>query len=167
MMNNYLWLLFVKKSPVHKRLLMWVLMLGLIGALSAPAYAGWSVYRRVQLRNTKKHRLRFDRGGEGPIRVWLFLKSHKQGNLKTKPPLYKVDGGPVRNLNAMEGLKAHKTGRWIRWEIDDGKGKPDPALEEFLNGKQVVFQFYRPDGRICETVFELEGLKEAIQKLFD
>ena len=154
-------------SPAQKSLLKWGLVLALILALSAPAYADWLFYRQVQMRNADKHHLRFDRSWEAPIRAWLILRSQKYGNLKERRPLYKVDDGPVRDLEGVKGVRTHKRGRWINWEIEDGKGEPDSALKEFMNGKEVLFQFYGPDGMIRETVFELEGIKKAVGKLLE
>lgn len=135
---------------------------------SSIVYANWDIYKRVQNRNSQKNYLRFDRSNGKNIRIWFVLKKKDDGVFSKKLPVYRVDNNEVHQIcrgKADNGLKIKK-GSYIRWDISDGK-QPSKELKELINGKEVVFQYYRDDGKIMETVFPLEGLKEAISEILD
>ena len=141
-----------------------VVVVLLVFCFAVPAVAGWRVYKSASIQSKEKSTLRFEKYSEGPIRACFILNRKRKGAFASKLPLYKVDNDSVCDLEGKKNSKV-KEGRWIRWEIDDGKGLPDVALLEFMNGKSVVFQYYMPDGRIMEETFSLEGAREAIEEL--
>ena len=139
-------------------------VVSLVFCFAAPAFAGWNIYKRVSIQSEEKNTLRFDCNSKGPIRAWFILKRKTPGVFASKLPQYKVDSGDVLDFEGAKNRKVSKN-RWVRWEIYDGKGKPGPAILEFMNGKSVVFQYYMPDGEIRESTFSLEGAREAIGEL--
>ena len=141
-----------------------VVVVMVICCLAVPAMAGWKVYKSASIRSKGKHTLRFDKNSGGPIQAWFILRRKTKGVFASKLPLYRVDNDSTRDLKGKKNSKVSKN-RWVRWEIDDGKGTPDATLLEFMNGKTVVFQYYMPDGKIKETTFSLEGAREAIGEL--
>ncbi|MCP4686420.1 MAG: hypothetical protein GY859_00115 [Desulfobacterales bacterium] len=133
---------------------------------SGAAFAEWRIYKSAEIYNKEKNILRIDRLHNGRARVWLILKKWKENTFASKPPLYRVDRGPVRDLASAPSRRLDKTGgRWIRWTIWDGKGSHPPALLEIIHGKSIVFQYYPPDGSIKEATFSLEGAEEAIEEI--
>jgi len=130
-----------------------------------PAIADWTIYKQTEVRSIEKHRLRFDHDLGGPVRAWLILKSKKSGVFESKLPLYQVDDNEVHDLQLIEKGRRVNKDRWVLWEIYGGKGPLSDALLEFMNGKEVTFQYYLPDGTIKETTFNLEGAKEAINEI--
>lgn len=146
------------------RLLKLIVVLVLGFCFAAPAVAGWAVYKSASSKSKEKHTLKFDKNPAGPIQAWFILRGTTKGVFASKLPIFKIDNNPVRDLRNVKNRKVREN-NWVRWEIDDGKGAPDAALVEFMNGKSVVFQYYMPDGETRETTFLLEGLREAIGEL--
>ncbi len=133
---------------------------------SSTLYANWNIYKQAQIRNSKKDYLRFDTSNGKTIMVWLIVKNKGKGVFSKKLPKYRVDNNDIHQIakgKSYNGLKISK-GRWIRWIISNAE-KPSKELQEFINGKEVVFQYYSDDGKIMESVFSLEGIKEAIAEL--
>jgi phosphoribosylformylglycinamidine (FGAM) synthase-like amidotransferase family enzyme len=126
------------------------------------ADATWSIYKRIQKSSEDGHILRLDLGSKKPIRAWFILRKETENAFKSKLPLYQVDNNDVHDLQQKKNRKV-KEDRWIRWVISDGNGKTSPDLMELMNGKELTFQYYLPDGTIKETTFSLEGAKEAIE----
>ncbi len=136
---------------------------------ASTAFAGWRIHKITDLENKEKITLRIDsifNGENGDVRMWFILAEKvKEGRL-LRFPRYRVDRGPVHDLDLVPGARAnHGADLWIRWRIWDCEGAISPELLEFMNGKSVVFQYYLPDGEIRETTFSLEGAKEAIQEV--
>ena len=126
----------------------------------------WTIYRRADLRNKDGHNLRFDSNRGGAVQAWLILGRIVNGVFASKLPLYQVDDKGVHDLQVASKILTDKEKqRWIRWEISKDGAPVSKALSEFMNGKQVVFQFYQPDGTIKETTFLLEGAKAAINEI--
>ena len=159
---------FRKPREITKIFTLMVCSLSFVLFFSSLVYANWSIYKKVQIRNSQKNYLRFDTSNGKNIKIWFILKKKDNGVFSKKLPVYRVDNNEVHKIcrgKAENGLKIKK-GRYIRWVISDGK-KPSKELKELINGKEVVFQFYRDDGKIMETVFPLEGLKETISEILD
>jgi hypothetical protein len=57
------------------------------------------------------------------------------------------------------------TNNWLRWQIQDGKKLLNGEFLEIIEGKQLIIQYYLPDGSIKETNFYLEGIKAAISEI--
>jgi len=148
---------------MHRVLKIGIIVL-IICCFVTPSLAGWSVYKRVQVKSKEKHTLRFDKHSGGAVRIWFILRHERKGVFATGLILYKVNDHPVRGVKGARKIKVSKD-RWLSWEIDDGQGKPDEGLLEFMDGDSVVFQYYLPDGEIKETIFSLEGAREAIEEL--
>mgnify|MGYP006289292173 CR=1 FL=1 len=141
-----------------------VCMLAAVGH-SSNALADWEEYKRVQTRNSDGHTLRFDRYGQGQLRVWLILKHEQNEAFAGKTLRYKVDNHAVRKIGP-ENVRIKK-GRWLYWELPCA-GKEcleHQRVQEFLQGETVVWQFELPDGRIEEAVFSLEGVESALKRL--
>lgn len=137
--------------------------------IASTAFSEWRIYKRAELRNKEKNRLRIDltlQAGRMDVRAWFMLGKKSAGVFKSNLPLYQVDDGPVHDLtNARDRRTDKKAKAWIRWVIWDGNGPIDPDLVELMNGKEAVFQYYLPDGEIKETTFVLEGVKETVEEL--
>ncbi len=133
---------------------------------TSTSYANWAIYKQAQIRNSQKYNLRFSSSNEKVIQVWFILKGNNKGVFSSKLPVYRIDNNDIHKIlkgKAYKGIKIKK-GRWIRWVISDGE-EPSKALKEFINGKEVVFQYHREDGKIMETIFSLEGIKDAVEEL--
>lgn len=157
---------FRVKKEVTKVLRSVVCSLFVMLIFSSTLYADWEIYKKVQIRNSQKHYLLFDTSNEKNIEVCFMVTKNDKGVFSKKLPIYRVDNNDIHQVSkgkAYAGLKIRK-GRWIRWVISDGE-KASKELKEFINGKVVVFQYYRDDGKIMETSFPLEGLKKTISAL--
>ncbi|MBN1829227.1 MAG: hypothetical protein JW884_08820, partial [Deltaproteobacteria bacterium] len=122
--------------------------------ISAANANQWSLYRQAQIKNSDNNHLRFDCTAGKSLRAWLILGKAAEKAFAERLPLYKIDDQPVRNLQKFEGIQTDKDKtRWIYWEVCDGKGGTDLFMREFMNGKEVVFQYYLPNGEIRETAF--------------
>jgi hypothetical protein len=136
-------------------------------SFSVSASAEWKVIKRAQIKNKDKNLLRFERISEGPVRVWLIMKSMEAAISESKMPIYQVDNKNIHDLTYADDLYMDKgKNKWIRWLISDDKNIPSDDLQEIMNGTFIVFQFYLPDGKIKETIFNLKGAKDAIDELF-
>lgn len=157
---------FTKTREITKIFIIIVCSLFLLLFFSPTIHADWAIYKQVQVRNSQKHYLRFDSSNGKTIKVWFILKGKDNGVFSKKLPVYRVDNNDIHEISqgkAYNGLKIRK-GKWIRWTISGGE-KSSEELKEFINGKEVVFQYYRDDGKIMEAIFSLEGIKEAISEL--
>lgn len=135
----------------------------LIICYAQPAAADWSMYKKGELRSENRNTFRIDRGGNGPVRAWLVLRTQVAGAFESRLPLYRVDTGKVHDLQSALKVQTDKNkNRWIRWQIDDGTGEIGTELRELMNGTEIVFQYYLPGGEIQESIFPLKGAKEAI-----
>ena len=134
--------------------------------LPSPAMGKWAIYKRTQITNEDKNTLRFDHSTGGPVRVWLILRPKETGAFDSKLPLYQVDNNKINEVASSDGIRTNKEkDYWILWHIFNGKGALNRDLFEFINGKEVTFQYYLPDGTIKETTFNLDGAKEAINEI--
>jgi hypothetical protein len=153
----------IKKQKIAKRIRQLVAILLLLSSLIS-ANAEWTIYKRIGQRSKDGHFLRIDTGSNSTIRASFILKKPTASVFKSKLPLYQVDNNDVHDLQLTKIISL-KDDQWISWVISDGKGKPSPDLIELMNGKDVTFQFYLPDGTIKETTFNLEGAREAIEEI--
>jgi len=131
--------------------------------ISSHATGEWSLYKRASIKSKEGHSLRIDSSGNKDLMIWFMLKKKTLGAFSEKMPVYRVDELPVRSLDNISGLKVKKK-RWIRWLISKGKS-PSKELVEVMHGKEMIFQYYRDDGRIMEAIFSLEGAKEAVSEI--
>ncbi|UCF91869.1 MAG: hypothetical protein JSW39_26960 [Desulfobacterales bacterium] len=143
------------------------LLLGSFFCVAADAVADWTFYRSTAVRSPEKHTFRIDRASNKPANAWFILWPRMKGAFASKLPLYQVDENPVHDLNLVKrGLEVNpEKDHWIKWQIFDGKGPLNDELREFMNGKEVTFQYYLPDGTIKETTFDLKGAREAIEEI--
>ena len=130
------------------------------------AYAEWTIYKRIEQRSPEGHVLRLDTVPENSIRAWFLLRNNTAGVFKHKMPLYQVDNNDIHDLQLIKNIKTRED-RWIRWIISDKTGKPSPDLIELMDGTEVRFQYYLPDGTIKETTFDLKGAREAIGEILN
>jgi hypothetical protein len=86
-------------------------------------------------------------------------------SLKIRPPRYQIDQGKIHDLKDEKSLKTAKT-YWIRFRLAQDNEYRDSKLLELLQGKKLVFQYYPADKIIKEAVFNLEGIKEAVQTIW-
>jgi hypothetical protein len=126
--------------------------------------ATWRVYKFAEIENEDHNTLRFHRKWNGPIYAWFVVKSKFEDVFKEKLPLYRIDDRAIHNLQHQENLRSNKD-TWIKWPIYDGSGPINEQMLEFMNGKILTFQYYLPDGEIRETVFHLDGVRDAINEL--
>ena len=142
-------------------------MVILLFTVENSAEAGWNKYKRADAFSLdgKKHSLRFDIGKEH-IKIKFTLGMIDPGVFDTKLPVYRIDDNTVHDLNQKDVFKnlVMRDGRWIMWDISL-LTRPSRRFLEFLNGNVVVFQYYRNDGKIMETSFDLTGLPEALIEL--
>jgi hypothetical protein len=141
-----------------------LVVISLILSTSISASAEWNIYKKAEQRNKEGNLIRFDIGPQKTIRVWLILKRKTVGAFKSKLPLYQVDNNDIHDLQLTQ-QKTIKEDKWIGWIISDKTGNFSPDLLELMNGKEVTFQYYLPDGMIKETTFSLEGIREAIEEI--
>ncbi len=160
---------FMIKGKIKKHLFI-VLFLLIISLLFVPSnYASWDIYKRVSLRNKAGHRLVFECNKSKYIRVWLKLNTQKEENVVfNKLPVYRVDNYDIHKIGKEKYEKKIKilVGHYISWIISN-RERPSKELREFMNGREVVFQYYRDDGKIMEAVFPLDGAKEAIEEILN
>lgn len=153
----------IKKQRIGMRTRQLVIIL-LIQSFFISANAEWTIYKRIQQRSKEGHILRLDTVSESTIQAWFILKKKTAGVFKSKLPLYQVDQNTVHDLQLVKNKKVEKD-RWVQWIISDRKGIHGPDLLEFMNGTEVTFQYYLPDGTIKETAFDLDGAREAIEEI--
>lgn len=143
-----------------------LLLLVLLFFSHPPVHAEWSIYKRALLRNNDGNQIRFDTSSAG-IRIMFFLRKKDNGVFADRLPSYRIDGHEVYRIekgkSEYPGLRVSKN-RWVRWTIS-GKEEFSPRLEEFMNGQEAVFQYYRKNGQIVETIFNLKGAREAILEI--
>ena len=129
------------------------------------AYAdNWTTYKKAEIRSKEKNIFRIDCVSNSSVRAWLILRNAPEGVFKSKLPIYQIDKNEIHNLEQKKKKKVNED-RWIRWIISERKGMPESDLLEFMNGNEVTFQYYLPDGSIKESTFSLEGAREAIQEI--
>jgi hypothetical protein len=134
--------------------------------LSTNTFAGWSIYKQIQVRASDKNHFRMDAVNGKKIRAWFILGTKTSGAFQKSFPLYQVDQNPVRDLNAIKGVEANKNAdHWLRWPISDNFDPPGELLREIFEGKEITVQYYLPDGMIKESTIELKGIKQAIKEL--
>ena len=134
-----------------------------------PASAGWAVYKSATTRNSEKHILGIEKLHTGKIRAFFQLDKNAAVQFSMKLPLYQIDNNEVHALQSIQSdrLIIGENDNRVRWLIYSGEGPLSDTLLEFMNGKEAVFQYYLPDGTIKETIFDLEGAREAIETLFE
>ena len=152
-----------KKPKIIIRIKLSIIILIGLSFLST-ANAQWTAYKRIENKNKQGHVLRFDTGTRNTLDAWFILKKETPGAFKSKLPLYKVDNNDVHDLKLAE-KKQISENRWIKWQISSNNNPPSGELLEIMNGKEIVFQYYLPDGTIKETNFSLEDAREAIVEL--
>lgn len=138
----------------------------LLFAFTLPAMADWKIYKRAEVRSNNNNIMRIDRNSGGSVCVWFILNPKVRGVFESKLPLYQVDRNEVNDLQLARKEERDKDkSHWIQWAIYDGKGALSEDLLELMNGNEVVFQYYLPDGEIRESIFSLKGAKEAIEEV--
>ena len=152
----------IKKLNVTKTIIHFVTELLILLICISAVNGEWTVYKRIEQSSKEGHLLRFDTGAKDTIRAWFILKNSRTDVFKTKLALYQIDENEVHDLKLIKAKRINKN-RWIRWNISDDKRGGDLDLLEFMNGKEVIFQYYLPDGTIKETTFNLEGARKAIE----
>jgi len=128
------------------------------------AVAEWRVFKYADIENGDQDTLRFYRKWNESIFVMIILKPAIPGVFANRLPLYRIDSNPLHDLKLYGKVRTNKDS-WVKWEIDNGQGPAKENLTEFIKGKIAVFQYYKPDGEICETVFSLDKADEAISEL--
>ncbi len=139
----------------------------LLCLMQGAALADWQIYKQVSLRSQEKHVLRLDTSNGRNIRAWFILRRKNKNVFADRLPTYRVDDNcihEIRKGKQFKGLKIRK-GRWIRWAISQGE-RPSKDLVELMNGKELVIQYYRSDGKIMEAVFNLGGARQAVEELY-
>lgn len=135
--------------------------------IPAQADAEWQLYKNVSVFSRDGHGLRLETVNGKNIMIYFILRHEDKLVFDKKFPVYRVDDNNVHRIEKGEkfrGLRERK-GRWIRWEISQGS-HPSKALSELMNGQQLVFQYYRNDGKIMEAMFQIGGAQQAIKKLY-
>ena len=122
------------------------------------------LYKRVSITNQTKDVIYLENLNNTGLFI-RFLVHNRKVSLKLKPPLYQVDQGEVYNLKNEKTLKTAKT-HWLRFRIAQNKDDHNSKFTELLNGKRLVFQYYPSKDVMKEAVFDLEGIKEAVQTLW-
>lgn len=135
---------------------------------SLPASANWKVSKKAVVNNQEKNVMIIERMPNGRVLAKFVLQNEIKDLFKFKLPIYKVDNNKIRDFKTAKNLIiSEKTNQisWILWEIFDGKGPPNKELLEIMMGKNLILQYYIPDGAIKETSFELKGAFEAISEI--
>jgi len=128
--------------------------------------ANWKsyLYKRVSITNQTKDTIYLENLNNSGLFIRLFVHNRKV-SLKLKPPLYQVDQGEIHNLKNEKTLKTAKV-YWLRFRLAKNKDDHNLKLSEILNGKRLVFQYYPAKDVMKEAVFDLEGIKDAVQTLW-
>lgn len=155
-----------KREKTGKRIRQIVLALFLIFLFRDSSGADWTIYKKIEKRNIEGNVLRIDTDFKSKIRAWFILKEKILDVFTTKLPIYQIDDNDVRDLQRIKGKTVRKN-QWIRWVISAWKPVPDPDLLEIINGDEITFQYYLPDGRIEETTFQLDGIRESIKEVLE
>jgi len=135
---------------------------------TSTSHAGWKIYKRAQIKSGQGHYLRFESLNGEYIRLMFGLSRQDEGVFLNKLPIYRVDDNDIHIIKKDKSYKNLKvrTGYYIYWIISNGETS-SKELNEFINGQEVVFQYYRDDGKIMEAVFSLDGIKEAIEEILN
>ena len=156
-------------SSFKARFLKWGSIALLLTAMPAstaanPAEAGWNTYIIAETfsLDKNKHSLRFYIKNEH-IKIKLTLGAAEPGVFDNRLPVYRIDDNTVHDFNQRDVFKnlVTREGRWIMWDISMIT-RPSQQILEFMNGNVVIFQYYRNDGKIMETSFDLTGLQDAM-----
>lgn len=144
-----------------------VLMIVSLICICSQAFAGWTFYKSANARSKDNHIFRIDKTHSSKVRAWFILNRKTPSAFTSKLPLFQVDGNKIHDLQLIKkGRSVNKDkDKWVLWEIYSGKGSLSDELLEFMNGKEVTFQYYLPDGTIKEATFNLEGAREAISEI--
>ena len=132
-----------------------------------PLNGAWWIYKSTGIVNKEGHGFQIEKITDGTIRAVFTIVRELPEVLDKKLPLYQVDDNKVHDLSLKADLRVldPKKGDRIRWRIS-APGKPlSPDLLEIMNGREITFQFYPPDGSIEETTFSLEGAREKIEEI--
>ena len=144
---------------------LWVLCVVAL-LIGTNAWANWQAYKHIQLRASDGNHFRLSCRGSSEVRAWFILARKIPGAFQKRFALYQVDNNPVRDLNEVKGTAADKNGdHSLRWPISNSLDPPSESLREIVEGKEITFQYYLPDGMIKETTFQLEGIQQAIKEL--
>ena len=140
----------------------------LILLFTSISHASWDIYKRIQIKSTQGDYLRFESINGKYIRLQFGLRHQDKGVFFNKQALYRIDGNDLHIIKKDKNYKKLKIkiGYYINWIIAYGK-IPSKELREFMDGKEVVFQYYRDDGEIMEAVFLLDGIKETIGEILN
>ena len=159
---------FVKNRKIERVIFLFLFSLFLMLFLISTIHADWYVYKRAEIKSKQGPYLRFESLNGEYIKFWFRLPSEDEGAFLNEPPIYKVDGNEIHVIKKGEDYKGLKirAGHYITWIISNGD-TPSKELNEFVNGQEAVFQYYRDDGEIMEAVFLLDGIKEAMGKILN
>ncbi len=132
------------------------------------AHADWDINKRAQIESKQGCYLRFEAINGKYIRFRFALKRKNDGVFSDKLPIYRVDENDIHIIEKEKRLNELqiRVGSYLGWVISNAQ-TPSKELKEFMNGQEVVFQYYRDDGKIMEAVFLLDGIKEALEEILN
>ncbi len=154
----------MKKILIDKKFLQIFLSVLMLLLPATSKAAGWDTYQRVSIVNENKDTLYIENYSNKNLYIRLFVHNRKV-SLKYRPPRYQVDQGKIHDLKDEKSLKTAKN-RWIRFRLAQDNEYRDSKFLELLQGRKLVFQYYPADKIIKEAVFNLEGIKEAVQTIW-
>ena len=92
----------------------------------------------------------------------------EKGQFGDQPPQYRIDQEMWRNLDTPVGRTAKLEAERVTWMVWSGMTQDigaDDALQNWIKGATVTFQWTDKKGRIQEDTFSLAGAGEAIQRV--
>ena len=156
-----------------------------ISMSSHAAAESWQVTKNERLEETvtaawvenqEGYRFSLVREDDGRVGAIFQIPEDSPMLLGTEPPVYRIDDLEERSV-ASWGIYVEMGTRQVSWFIWDGTGDPcdpdAPAKErkkelcEIMQGRKMVFEFYRITGEAERTRFSLKGSREAIGALLE
>jgi hypothetical protein len=134
-----------------------------------------SVTRAAATTNVEGYALFVFRTQEGPVYAMFLPPPSMRGQVGSRAPVLRIDAAPPVDL---EARRKETPGAWPGEPVIlsansasfvlAGKGKAVLGdLRDLMNGQKLAVQWFNADGAALDTVFDLQGAKEAIAKAVD
>jgi len=158
----------ITKRKVKRAVFPLLFLVFLMLVFTSTNHAGWNIYKRAQINSNQGDYLKFESINGEYIRIRFGLRKQEEGVFLKNLPVYRVDDNDIHIITKGDNYKKLqiKVGYYIYWVISNAE-TPSQELNEFMNGQEVVFQYYRDDGEIMEAVFLLDGIKEALKEILN
>ena len=138
--------------------------LNLIPSTNSCRAQAWNIYLRADITNRSGDIIHLENINQNGLFFRFFAHNLKE-KIASRPPRYRVDQGAIHDLAKAEYLTYGET-RWFRYRLMQKWDYDNPLLQELLQGKELIIQYYPAPNLIKEAVFRLDGIHKAIREIW-